>query len=59
MTASNCLITTHTVRIFLAGNLDRSVHQRCAIASELFDDLSNIPTSYINSSGIFTVSDKQ
>jgi hypothetical protein len=39
----------------LVGNSNRSIHQRVAIAGELLDDLSAIPSGYINASGLTTV----
>lgn len=53
---TNILITLHTIKMFLAGGERSSIHQRCAIASELLDELTSVPTAYIDSFGISSVS---
>jgi hypothetical protein len=55
---TNILITLHTIKMFLAGGERSSIHQRCAIASELLDELTSVPTAYIDSFGISSVSSK-
>lgn len=45
--AANIAISRQTVKMLLAGLGGFSVEQRCAIAGELLDTLSGIPTAYI------------
>ncbi|CAK7224238.1 hypothetical protein SEUCBS140593_005507 [Sporothrix eucalyptigena] len=47
--ASNILITAQTLKLLLAGAEASSIHQRCAIAAELLDDLSAIPIAFLHS----------
>jgi hypothetical protein len=53
--AANILITTQNLKMLVAGVDNASVHVRCAIAGELLDELSTIPTSYIHASSTTTV----
>lgn len=55
-TASNILITTHTLKMLLVSGEKSSVHLRCAIASELLDELSGIPIDFFHASSTVTVS---
>ncbi|VUC26863.1 unnamed protein product [Clonostachys rosea] len=48
--ASNILVTTQTLKMQLIGPERSSVHQRCAIVSELLDELSTIPVAYFHAS---------
>jgi hypothetical protein len=48
--AANIIISMATVKMVLAGCEDHSISQRCAIAGELLDGLSTIPTAYIQAS---------
>ncbi len=45
--AANIAVTLQTVKMVLAGAEESSVERRCAIAGELLDALSAIPTAYI------------
>lgn len=42
--------------MMLALSDGSSVHHRCAIASELLDELATLPTSYLQASSSTTVS---
>ncbi|GMK55902.1 hypothetical protein CspeluHIS016_0209580 [Cutaneotrichosporon spelunceum] len=48
--ATNIMITGQTLKMMLALGDGSSVHHRCAIASELLDELSTLPTSYLRAS---------
>ncbi|KAJ0120018.1 hypothetical protein J7T55_000871 [Diaporthe amygdali] len=48
--ACNVLLTTQTLKMLLVGTEGPSVHMRCAIASELLDELSSIPMSLFHAS---------
>lgn len=52
----NIMITAQTLKMLLALSDGSSVHQRCAIASELLDELSTLPTAYLQASSLTTVS---
>lgn len=52
----NIMITAQTLKMLLALSDGSSVHQRCAIASELLDELSTLPTVYLQASSLTTVS---
>lgn len=54
--AANVVITMTTVKMVLAGSEAHTVNRRCAIAGELLDGLSTIPTSYIQASSTPMVS---
>jgi hypothetical protein len=45
--AANIIVTVQTLKLVLAAAEDYDVDQRCAIAGELINALSAIPTSYI------------
>ncbi|GFZ46774.1 hypothetical protein JCM24511_03994 [Saitozyma sp. JCM 24511] len=53
--AANILITTQNLKMLVASVDNASVHVRCAIAGELLDELSTIPTSYIHASSTTTL----
>ncbi|KAK6076204.1 C6 transcription factor [Seiridium cupressi] len=48
--ACNVLLTTQTLRMLLVGTGAPNVHLRCAIASELLDELSTIPVVFFHAS---------
>ncbi|KAF7519218.1 hypothetical protein G7054_g13167 [Neopestalotiopsis clavispora] len=48
--ASNVLLTTQTLRMLLVGTGTPNIHLRCAIASELLDQLSTIPIAFFHAS---------
>ncbi|KAK9776278.1 putative Zn(2)-C6 fungal-type domain-containing protein [Seiridium cardinale] len=48
--ACNVLLTTQTLRMLLVGTGAPNVHLRCAIASELLDELSTIPVAFFHAS---------
>lgn len=56
--ASNVLLTTQTLRMLLVGTGTPNVHLRCAIASELLDQLSTIPIAFFHASSTVSVSHK-
>ncbi|OJJ38305.1 hypothetical protein ASPWEDRAFT_168219 [Aspergillus wentii DTO 134E9] len=53
--ASNILITTQTLKMILVGCEKPSVHARCAIATELLDELSTIPLAFFHASSTVTL----
>ncbi|ETS76811.1 hypothetical protein PFICI_12198 [Pestalotiopsis fici W106-1] len=48
-------IESQTLRMLLVGINKPSVHLRCAIASELLDELSSIPMAFFNASSIVSL----
>jgi hypothetical protein len=52
--AMNITITLQTVKMVVAGASENtsSVAERCAIAGDLLDAISNVPTAYIRSATI-------
>ncbi|KAH6658750.1 hypothetical protein BKA67DRAFT_514639 [Truncatella angustata] len=46
----NVLLTTQTLRMLLVGTGKPNLHLRCAIASELLDELSTIPIAFFHAS---------
>ena len=55
-TASNILITTQMIKMHLVGTEKSSVHMRCAIVSELLDELSTVPLAFFHASSAVSVS---
>ncbi|BEJ00412.1 hypothetical protein CcaverHIS631_0502690 [Cutaneotrichosporon cavernicola] len=53
--ATNIMITGQTLKMMLALCDGSSVHHRCAIASELLDELATLPTSYLQASSSTTL----
>ncbi|KAK6066825.1 C6 transcription factor [Seiridium cupressi] len=53
--ACNVLLTTQTLRMLLVGSGAPNVHLRCAIASELLDELSTIPVAFFHASSTVSV----
>lgn len=45
--AADIIVTMQTVKMVMTGLEDASVEKRCAIAGELLDALSTVPTAYI------------
>lgn len=56
---ANIIITMTTVKMVVAGLEVHSVSQRCAIAGELLDELSNVPSEYIQASSTSMVSEAE
>lgn len=56
---ANIIITMTTVKMVIAGLEVHSLSQRCAIAGELLDGLSNVPSEYIQSSSTSMVSEAE
>lgn len=54
--ATNIIITLQTLRMVVAGTGESSVSQRCEIAGNLLDAISNVPTAYIYASSAPVVS---
>lgn len=54
--ACNVLLTTQTLRMLLVGTGKLKLHLRCAIASELLDELSTIPLAFFHASSTVSVS---
>lgn len=54
--ACNVLLTTQTLRMLLIGTGKPNVHRRCAVASELLDELSTIPIAFFHASSTVSVS---
>lgn len=54
----NIIITLQTVKMVVAGASENtsSVAERCAIAGDLLDAISNVPTAYIRSATIVSTS---
>lgn len=46
-TAADIIVCMQTVKMVMTGLEDASVEKRCAIAGELLDALSTVPTAYI------------
>ncbi|GAD97197.1 hypothetical protein CNBD2850 [Paecilomyces variotii No. 5] len=53
--AANILITTQTLKMVLVGHEKPSIHLRCAIATELLDELSTIPLAFFHASSSVTL----
>ncbi|CAK9782006.1 unnamed protein product [Cutaneotrichosporon oleaginosum] len=53
--ATNIIITAQTLKMMLALSDRSSVHHRCAIASELLDELATLPASYLQASSVTTL----
>ncbi|BEI87113.1 hypothetical protein CcaverHIS002_0704590 [Cutaneotrichosporon cavernicola] len=45
--AADIMVTMQTVKMVMLGLEDATVERRCAVAGELLDALSNVPTAYI------------
>ncbi|GMK60090.1 hypothetical protein CspeluHIS016_0903070 [Cutaneotrichosporon spelunceum] len=45
--AADIVVTMQTVKMVMLGLEDANVERRCAVAGELLDALSNVPTAYI------------
>lgn len=45
--ATNIIITLQTLKMVVAGSGENSISQRCGIAGDLLDAISNVPTAYI------------
>lgn len=52
----NIILTTSNIKMLLAGTEKPNVHLRCAIASELLDELENVPPEFSNSLSTASVS---
>ncbi|OAA63402.1 Phytanoyl-CoA dioxygenase [Niveomyces insectorum RCEF 264] len=50
--ACNILITTQMLKLLLLGTGESSVHQCCAIASELLDELSSVPLAFFHATNM-------
>ncbi|CAK7215053.1 hypothetical protein SCUCBS95973_002345 [Sporothrix curviconia] len=50
--ACNVLVTTQILKMLLVGTGEASVHQRCAIAGELLDELSGVPLAYFHATSM-------
>ncbi|CAK7200422.1 hypothetical protein SEUCBS139899_003117 [Sporothrix eucalyptigena] len=50
--ACNILVTTQILKMLLVGTGASSVHQRCAIAGELLDELSNVPLAFFHATSM-------
>ncbi|ETS84443.1 hypothetical protein PFICI_02468 [Pestalotiopsis fici W106-1] len=48
--AVNILLTTNNLKMLLVGAENPNVHLRCAIASELLDELGAVPVGFFNAS---------
>lgn len=53
--ACNVLLTTQTLRMLLVGTGKPNIHHRCAVASELLDELSTIPIAFFHASSTVSV----
>lgn len=45
--AADIMVTMQTVKMVMLGLEEATVERRCAVAGELLDALSNVPTAYI------------
>ncbi|OAA65651.1 Transcription factor [Niveomyces insectorum RCEF 264] len=50
--ACNILVTTQILKMLLVGNGESSVHQRCAIAGELLNELSSVPLAFFHATSM-------
>ncbi|KAJ5621818.1 hypothetical protein N7528_005050 [Penicillium herquei] len=53
--AANILLTTQNLKMVLVGGEKPNVHMRCAIVTELLDELSAIPLAFFHSSSTVTL----